>query len=408
MQGENGLKNSNHPAGTLRFTSRPSKVAPLSPSCTMLLTTSPQKQIPISQPLDKTSTNDTVMNIKKSITYLAITSMIFTSATMASTIYVTIDTGEVWTYDTSLATGAEIFNSKKVFVTGQNNPNGIAFDADDNAYIVNSNSNEVRVYNRHGSLLRTIGDSNSLLGPSDVTLDSNGNIYVANTQSAVSNERYISKFAADGTFIKWIASPDNNYLTAIGITTDSFDNLYVSFPGGNIAGIVKYTSDVPNGMQGDLSGGDINGVGGLAVDSFGNLLATAALTPGPGGDAIYKFNTSPFPPATYDDFTPGSPFLIDPLGIATSPDGSMFVANTATPGPGDDVSRITKLDANGNPILQWSVGSPEFGRFLAFGPSPVPEPSSVALLGLVGCLSLIFHRRRRIARSMALLQRSSG
>jgi len=73
-----------------------------------------------------------------------------------------------------------------------------------------------------------------------------------------------------------------------------------------------------------------------------------------------------------DDFNANSDGFVD---------GSLLVWNSITANGADDV------------VIQITAGSGDFGYINAFTISPVPEPSSTALLGLCG-IALILRRRR--------------
>jgi DNA-binding beta-propeller fold protein YncE len=124
----------------------------------------------------------------------------------AALIYATVPTGEVWTYDTSLPTSDAIRLSKQVFTSGLNNPNGITVDAQGHVYVANTNSTEVRVYDASGTFLRSFGDTNSLLAPADVAVDASGNAYVVNGGISTS-DNIIAKFDSAGNFLQFVTAP---------------------------------------------------------------------------------------------------------------------------------------------------------------------------------------------------------
>lgn len=121
-------------------------------------------------------------------------------------------------------------------------PTGIAIDASDNVYIADASSNRIQKFSSDGTFLAAWGanggDGSSGTGngefnqPRSIAIDTSGNIYVTDQF----NHR-VQKFDSDGTFLaKWGAnggdgtagSGNGEFDGPSGITTDSDGNVYVS------------------------------------------------------------------------------------------------------------------------------------------------------------------------------------
>ena len=110
-------------------------------------------------------------------------------------------------------------------------PRGITLDADGNIYIADTNHYAIKKYTPTGNLLLEIGGSwgtepGKLQEPRGIVVDLTGDIYV-------SDIFYVNKFRSDGTFIKrWggVSNPGapGQFLSAEGIALDGFANVYVA------------------------------------------------------------------------------------------------------------------------------------------------------------------------------------
>ena len=78
-----------------------------------------------------------------------------------------------------------------------NRPSGLAFDADNNVYVVDSGNDRIQKFTKDGRFLAKWGTTGSGAGqfnmPWGIALDSEGNVYIADWR----NDR-IQKFSPDG------------------------------------------------------------------------------------------------------------------------------------------------------------------------------------------------------------------
>jgi hypothetical protein len=79
----------------------------------------------------------------------------------------------------------------------------------------------------------------------------------------------------------------------------------------------------------------------------------------------------------------------------TSGDPNVFVSRITGPNAAPIVSATPTLNSLANPpVLAWNPGSTSSSQAISVAMDPVPEPSTIALVGL-GLAGLIFIRRRR-------------
>jgi streptogramin lyase len=201
--------------------------------------------------------------------------------------------GYLATQDGRLATAAQL-----------NYPFGLAVDSDGNVYIAEYYSHVIRKIDKNG-IISTIagngvagfsGDGGlanqaTLFGPRGVAVDSNGNIYIADTDN-----NKIRKINASDGIISTIAKELNG---PNGIAVDSLNNVYIA----------EYYSNVIR-----------------KIDKNGNITTIAG-----------TLNTSGF---SGDGGTATSAKLSGPSGIAVDSNGNIYIADTSN-------QRIRKIDAKG-------------------------------------------------------------
>jgi len=209
--------------------------------------------------------------------------------------------------------------SNPSFISGLNGPSGITFDSYGNLYVANYIGNTIGKYNSDGTTVNAsfiIGLNN----PKGIAFDSYGNLYVTN---CIGNT--IGKYNSDGTTVN--ASFIIGLNTPKGIAFDSTGNLYVANSGNDAIG--KYRSDGST-VNADFIIG-IYDPDGIAFDSYDNLYVVSF-----GNEIIGKYNS--------DGTTVNASFIIGlntPKGIAFDSTGNLYVAS---------VDKIGKYRSDGSTV----------------------------------------------------------
>jgi sugar lactone lactonase YvrE len=171
-------------------------------------------------------------------------------------------------------------------------PKGIAEDSSGNLYITDTYSHSIRKIDNSG-FVSTVAENGLGCGveggifnyPGDLTIDSFGNIFVAdsgnNRISKINSTGHVSVFAGGG-IAGWSDGQGINakFDNPQGITIDSFGNLYVADTWNNVIrkiNITGYVSTIAGGarQEGSNDGPSLlarfHSPAGITIDSAGNL-----------------------------------------------------------------------------------------------------------------------------------------
>jgi sugar lactone lactonase YvrE len=231
--------------------------------------------------------------------------------------------------------------------TGLINPSGVALDSSKNIYVANLGSlsgasDIVTIFaagsNGNVSPTATItGPATGLNYPTAITLDSSGNIYVANagTQNGGANTVTVYPAGSNGNVAPsaTISGSNTGLLVPWGIALDSSKNIYVANDGSSV-GQSDSVTVYPAGSNGNVTpSATISGTntgldspGGIAVDSSGNIYVTndGDLTSNPDNVTVFSpgSNGNVSPSYTLAGLGMGYPF-----GIAVDAHQNIYVAN---------------------------------------------------------------------------------
>lgn len=224
-----------------------------------------------------------------------------------------------------------------------NVPRGVAVDSEGNIYIADKDNDRIRkVDSTSGIISMLVGKDSSypakfvaLENPSGVAVDSNGNIFIAD-----STNHYIRKVSSGviSTFVGKDSSEYNADLNLpLGVAVDSNRNLYIADTNNHCIRKVNLTSksisiiagikSEPPGHSGDGSQAKeakLNTPSGVAVDSHGNVYIADW-----GNNCIRKVNSEGIISTFVGN--KGSAIYADlkgPRGVAVDSDGNIYIADT--------------------------------------------------------------------------------
>lgn len=185
------------------------------------------------------------------------------------------------------------------------NPRNVALDSEGNIYVADSGNNRIQKLNSEGQFILQWGTFGSAPGqfnePWGIAVDESGHVYVADTW----NHR-IQKFDSSG-----------NFLSAWGYFVNTEGKL-----------------EQPGGFWGPRT---------IAIDSQGNLLVADT-----GNKRIQKFSPDGLFLGQWGGFGIDRGFFDEPVGIALDTQGNIYVADTWN-------RRIQKFDANFNFLKEWRI-----------------------------------------------------
>jgi DNA-binding beta-propeller fold protein YncE len=246
-------------------------------------------------------------------------------------------------------------------------PSDLAFDLQENFYVVDACNYRIVKFDAEGNFLATWGNEGTAEGQFDfvdalggfggVAVDSQGNVYVADTF----NHR-IQKFTGDGQFLSQWGSQgmeDGHFQWPEGLVVDTQGNLYVSDPERH--DIQKFDSSgtflLKWGGKGQ-SDGQFYSQDHLAMDTQGNIYVADTFN-----DRIQKFDSEGNFLFKWGSRGKGDGQFTDPYGVGVDSLGNIYVAEYKG-------HRIQVFDGEGRFLLKWGT----YGN----GDLEFNEPVSVA------------------------------
>lgn len=182
--------------------------------------------------------------------------------------------------------------TKEVFVTGLNDPRGLAVDKYQNLYVVEFGAQQVKKINLNTKAASVI--ASGLMTPSVVAVNSFGEVYVnqesANNIIRVRDRKIIQTYTSrptaiafgindimlvglfDQSKVLWgssLTSPSDTVQEPVVITTDINGRTYVAEGTETNAKVYRYHQTDPGGKVTVADG--LSGASGIAVDTVGNI-----------------------------------------------------------------------------------------------------------------------------------------
>jgi len=249
-------------------------------------------------------------------------------------------------------------------------PRAIAIDPSDNVFVADQND-RIQKFNSSGVFLFKFGTGGSgagaVVAPSGVAVNrTTGDIYVSDGFTERTSG-IVQKFNSSGVFqLSWgtAGSGNGQFLNgAGGVAVDSAGNVYVTDLGNHR--IEKFTSGGSFIMSWGSNGtgnGQFSGPEGIATDASDNIYVADT-----GNHRIQKFNTSGAFITKWGTNGAGDGQFNTPLGVATDGVGDVYVADTGN-------NRIQKFSPTGTFITSCGTSGTGNGEFS--GPQDVGADSA--------------------------------
>jgi sugar lactone lactonase YvrE len=208
------------------------------------------------------------------------------------------------------------------FTTSFHTPTAVAVDFNNNYYVVDSYLNTVTQFT-NGSLAGTpitIGNSITLSGPSGVTVDGLGNVYIADT----GNNRIVEVPFLNGALVGSsatalsISAGGTALKSPAGLAVGPYGGLYIADTGNNRVVYVPSRSGALAPSAALAYGSGLSGPLGVALDLNGNLFVTDT-----GHGNIVRLS-SPLASGTQTNVVTG---LSNPSAVSVDASGSLFVVD---------------------------------------------------------------------------------
>jgi len=245
---------------------------------------------------------------------------------------------------------------------------GLAIDAANRIYVVDTSNNRIRVFSSPGVFLTQWGSYGTGAGqfddPRDVAVNGSGQCFVTDGNNDVTPLFWrIQKFTTPGAFLTQWGSYGNSsgqFANCFGVALDGTGNVYVADSGNNR--IQKFTEAGAFvalwGSYGTLPG-QFQEPRGVAVDAAsGRVYVTEFL-----GQRVQVFTTGGAYLTQWGSAGSGLGRFNTPLGVAVDANGFVYVADTGN-------HRIQVFSPEGTFIISWG----SFGT----GPGQFQFPNDVA------------------------------
>jgi YD repeat-containing protein len=243
-------------------------------------------------------------------------------------------------------------------------PGGVAIDSEGNVWVADTGHDRIQEFNSKGEFVNQFGTTGKGIGffrePRGIATDSEGNVWVADT----GNWR-VQEFDPKGKPIRHFGSPGtgNSQFTSLqGIAIDPEGHVWTvdAVPGGTPR-VREFSAEgtylTKFGVKGTENGQLIEPKG-LAVDSKGNVWVADTAN-----NRIEEFNAKGEFIRKSGSAGTGNGQLKSPSGLTADSEGNVWVADTAN-------NRVQEFSATGTYLSQFGTAGNNSGQF--------SEPRSVA------------------------------